>query len=105
MYMQIITFGLTRMDDDAFRCLCDELAPAWAAIPGLISKVWLSDAASGTYGGIYTWETQAAYDAYLESDYFHALATYPNFVNVESRGFGVIEAPTRVTRGLSETGV
>ena len=31
------------------------LAPHFAALPGLRSKVWLADAASGTYGGVYTW--------------------------------------------------
>jgi len=105
MYMQVITFQLTGMDDTGFRSLCDELAPAWAGIPGLISKVWLTDPTTGTYGGIYTWETQSAYEAFLQSDYFHAVATHPNFVNAKSQGFGVLEAPTRITRGLAGVAV
>ena len=100
MHMQIITFRLTEMDDAAFCALCDELAPIWATIPGLISKVWLADSATGTYGGIYAWESRAACEAFLQSDYFHAIATHPNFCDATSHEFGVLDAPTRLTRGL-----
>ena len=89
------------MSDAAFRRFSDEVAPAFAALPGLIAKVWLADAATGTYGGIYSWESKEAFDAYTRSDLFNAIATNPNFVNITSRDFGVIEAPTKVTRGLA----
>ena len=48
--------------------MCDEVAPAFAAVPGLVSKVWLADRENGVYGGVYTFENGAAVDAYLASD-------------------------------------
>ena len=105
MHMQVVTFQLRGMDEAAFRALCDELALSFAAIPGLIAKVWLADEASGTYGGVYTWEDRAAYEAYTRSELFGGLATNPYFANLSSRDFGVIEGPTGVTRGLTATAV
>src|SRR6266540_3753819 len=100
MHIQVVNFQLSGIDDMQFRQQSDELAPAFAALPGLVSKVWLSDPATGTYGGIYTWEDRAAMERYLASDLFQALKNHPNLAGVTSRDFGVIEGPTRVTRGL-----
>jgi quinol monooxygenase YgiN len=105
VHMQVITFQLKDMPVDEFYGLCDALAPQWAAIPGLISKVWLQDAETNTYGGVYTWESREAMDAFVASDLFNAVATNPNFVNAASVGYGVIEAPTRVTRGFATVAV
>lgn len=100
MHMQVVTFQLKDMTEDEFRAFYDEVAPAFAGLPGLVAKVWLADPATGTYGGIYTWEDKAAYEAYTRSDLFNAVATNPKFTGITSRDFAVIEAPTRVTRGL-----
>jgi len=100
VHIQIVNFQLTGIDEAQFRQQSDELAPAFAALPGLISKVWLSDPASGTYGGVYTWENRAAMEGYLASDLFNAVKNHPNLAGVTSRSFEVLEGPTRVTRGL-----
>ncbi len=100
MHIQVVNFQLKDMGEGEFRALCDELAPAFGALPGLVSKVWLADAASGTYGGVYTWADEASYVAFTRSELFAAVASNPHFANVTSRDFGVLEAPTRVTRGL-----
>ncbi len=100
MHIQVITLQLTDMSDEQFRALSEELAPAFAELSGLISKVWLADPATNTYGGVYTWENRAACEAFATSDLFNAVASHPNFTGVTSRDFAVIDAPTRVTRGL-----
>jgi hypothetical protein len=105
MHMQVVTFQLEDMTDAEFRAPCDEVAPAFAVLPGLISKVWLADEATGTYDGIYTWETQDAYEAYTASGLFNAIATNPKFTNISSRDSAVIEAPTWVTRGITGAAV
>src|SRR4051812_20810532 len=99
MHVQVVNFQLRDMDEAAFRALCDELAPTFATIPGMVSKLWLADTASGTYGGVYIWESRDAYEAYIRSDLFHAVRNNPHFANVTSRDFGVLDGPTRVTRG------
>ena len=105
MHVQVVNFQLKNMDDQQFRTMCDELAPTFAAVPGMIAKIWLADPASGTYGGVYTWEDEAAFLAYTRSELFAAVARNPNFANVTSRDFAAIEGPTRVTRGLAAVAV
>ena len=67
-------------------------------VPGLISKVWLADELTNTYGGIYTWVDRAAMVAFANSDLSKAIASNPNFVDITSRDFAVLEGPTSVTQ-------
>lgn len=98
MHIQIVTFDLKDMTDSEYRDLCDGLADVFAQMPGLISKVWLADPATNTYGGVYTWLDRAAMETYLQSDIFKAVAANPNLAHITSRDFGVLEGPSRITR-------
>jgi quinol monooxygenase YgiN len=100
VHIQVVNFQLKELDDAGFRAACDHLAPAFAAVPGLLSKVWLASPETGTYGGVYTWRDRAAMDAYLGSDLFKGVLANPHFANIASRDFGVLEGPTAVTHGL-----
>jgi hypothetical protein len=96
--IQVVTFNLRDLSDADYRNACDGLAPELAGIPGLVSKVWLADEASNTYGGVYTWVNQQALDAFARSDFFRAFATNPSFANIASRVFGTLDGPSQVTR-------
>ena len=98
MIIQVVTFKLKDLSDVDYRSACDGLAPELARVPGLLSKVWLADKASNTYGGVYTWVDRQAMDAFARSDFFKAFATNPNFANITSSVFGILEGPSRVTR-------
>ena len=98
MHIQIVTFSLKDIDHDAYAKLCDELAPAYAAVPGLTSKTWLADRAANTYGGVYEWESADALAAFTKTDLFNAVVSHPNLANLTSTDFAVLDAPTRVTR-------
>jgi hypothetical protein len=97
----IVNFSLNGISDAEYRDQCDEVAPAFAAVPGLLSKVWLAGPANGVYGGVYTFRDTLALDAYLDSDLMAHVAANPAFVDVTARRFAVLEAPTAVTRGLA----
>jgi len=43
-------------------------APEFRALPGLLQKFYLQDAASGEYVGLYLWESPEALAAYRESE-------------------------------------
>jgi heme-degrading monooxygenase HmoA len=101
MHVQIINFHLRDVSEAGYRALCDEVAPAFAEVPGLISKVWLANRTTNTYGGVYTWATREAMDEYAKSDLFKAVATNPNLAGITSIDFDVLEEPTSVTRGLA----
>lgn len=103
MQIQIITFRLRDMDEAGYTQLAAEVAPAFAEVPGLISKIWLADPDTNTFGGVLTWRGRRAMEEFATSDLFHTVERHPNFADVSSAIFGVLEGPTRVTRGLVET--
>ena len=100
MHIQVINFNLKGMSHQEFSQLCDELASTFASTPGLYSKVWLADRSTNTYGGVYTWQDHQAMEKFTQSDLFNTVATHPNFENITSKDFGVLEGPTQVTGGL-----
>jgi quinol monooxygenase YgiN len=96
--IQIVNFKFNGLTDAEDRGTCDGLAPELARAPGLISKTWLADEASNTYGGVYTWADRQAMDAFARSELYRAFATNPSFVNITSKTYGVLDGPTEVTR-------
>ena len=102
MQILIVNFNLDGLSEEDFANSCDELAPAFAAVPGLTSKVWLADHAEGIYGGVYTFESDQAVDDFLASDLFAGVGATPGLVNISVRRFGILDGPTRVTRGLAQ---
>lgn len=101
MHIQVVNFHLKNLSDAAFRAHCDEVAPAFADVPGLVSKVWLANAATNTYGGVYAWTSREAMEAFGKSELFGAVASDPQLADITSRDFEVLEGPTSVTHGLA----
>jgi heme-degrading monooxygenase HmoA len=101
MHVQIVTFNLKGIGEEEYRKMAEAVAPAFAEMPGLVSKHWLADAETNTYGGAYVWRDREAMEAYLESEVFAGMAANPHLENVTARDFGVLEGPTRVTGGLA----
>jgi quinol monooxygenase YgiN len=99
MHIQIVNFNLKDMTDTEFRSMADEAAPAFASVPGLISKIWLADAGKNTYGGVYIWQDAAAMEAYLASDLGKGVVGNPHFANLTSRDFEVLSGPTTISGG------
>ena len=96
MEVVIINFSLDGLSEAEYRAKCDEIAPAFAAVPGLVSKVWLADTAGGVYGGVYTFEDGAAVDAYMSSDLFEHVAATPD---VRRRLRAPLRSARRTDRG------
>jgi heme-degrading monooxygenase HmoA len=105
MHVQIINFRLKGVSEQEYGRLCDDLAPAFAGLPGLATKVWLANSKTGVFGGVYLWHDREAMEAYTQTDLFKAVATHPNLADITSTDFAVMECPTRVTRGLLEARV
>ena len=103
MYIQIINFQLKDLSEEGYAGICDDIAPAFANVPGLLSKVWLSNSSTGTYGGVYFWSDRKAMEDFIQTELFNTVATHPNLTNITSTDFTVMEEPTRVTRGLVVT--
>ena len=100
MHIQIINFNLDGIGRSEYDQVCDDLAQTFADVPGLISKHWLANDGTNSYGGVYVWESKDAYEAFIASELFAAVGGNPALANVSSLDFDVIEAPTRITRGM-----
>lgn len=99
MEIVLVSFSLQGLSEQEYAAMCEQLAPAFAAVPGLVSKVWLADTSEGVYGGVYTFESAGAVDEFLTSELFAGVGRTPELVNVSVRRFGVLQEPTAVTRG------
>ena len=99
MHIQIINFRLKGVSEEDYAGLCDELAPSYAAVPGLVRKVWLADSENGVYGGVYVWQDRQAMEDFAQTELNKSVATHPNLDDVTSTDFGVLLGPTAVTRG------
>jgi hypothetical protein len=101
MELLIVTFELQGMTEAEYYRLCDEVAPAFADVPGLVSKVWLADVSTNTFGGVYAFADAEARDGFLGSDLFGQVGATAGLANFVVRPFGVLAGPTRVTRGAA----
>jgi quinol monooxygenase YgiN len=99
MHIQIINFGLEGMSEEEYRDLAGSIAPAFADLHGLISKTWLANPETNTYGGVYVWRDRRAMEHYQASHTYKAILANPSFRGVTVRDFAVLENPTRVTQG------
>lgn len=100
MHVQLVTFELKDMSQAEYERFCDEVAPAFAAVPGLVSKVWLASPEANTFGGVYTFRDKKAFDAYVASDLFQGVGANPHLAQLKAADYEVMERPTAVTRGL-----
>ena len=98
MHTLVITFDLVDMTHERYTEVCAELAPAFAAVPGLLAKIWLTDQDEGRYGGVYLFTDAAAGDGFLGSALARSVATNPHFAGLTVQRFGVDEATTARTQ-------
>ena len=94
----IVTFHLAGLDDAAYREQAAAMAPMFAAIPGLLAKIWLANAETNTDGDVYAFADRPSLDAYLDSEIVRSMRTSPHHQNVAIRACGTVEPATRTTR-------
>lgn len=101
MLVQVVTFNLEGMSDAEFRTACEEQwCAAVAGVPALLSKTWLANSETNTYGGVYLWPDRAAMERYVNSELFRGFAADPRISGIRSEFFNVLEEPSRATNGL-----
>ena len=100
MHVQIVNFRLNGVAEADYVGLCDQLAPSFAAVPGLERKIWLANSETGTYGGVYIWRDKQAMEDYTRTELFSSVVNHPNLEDITSTDFEVLTAPTQVTNGM-----
>ncbi|HEX2118037.1 MAG TPA: YdhR family protein [Acidimicrobiales bacterium] len=96
MYVQVVTYSLGDVTEGEYLDIANEVAPRFSGIPGLQAKIWLEDRDLGRYGAVYFWEDKDSMERFLRSDLFEA--TNPDFVEVDSEGFSILENLTAQTQ-------
>ena len=94
------TYGMTEPE---LRATADELAPAFAAIPGCLEKTWLIDGDASRGGGVYKFRDRPSLDSYLASDLWAAVKSNPHFSGLTTLIYGVMEGPSQVTHAIPES--
>lgn len=103
MHVQIITFGLEGLSDEEYRSHCEAIAPAFAQLPGLVSKTWLANAETNTYGGVYLWRDRRSMENYERSDIYGGMLANPHLEGIAVKSFPIVEAATEITSNLAAT--
>lgn len=102
MLIQVINSN-TKVSGEEYDEGAMEMAQVFADLPGLVSKKWLADEATNTYGGVYIWADKKSFEAYVAGEVFAAVKDNPDFENVTSKDYSILNAPTKITRGLQAT--
>ena len=96
MHVQVVTYALEGMEESEYLDISNELAPSFSNVPGLQAKIWLDDPDRGRYGAVYFWEDKESMVRFLRSNLFEG--TNPEFTEVESEGFAILENLTAQTQ-------
>ena len=100
MHILIINFNLHELSYTEYLGVCDEVSEVFAAVPGLISKKWLANQETNTYGGVYLFQDQQAMLDYKNSELFEQLGSNPAFANITATDFDMLDGPSTVTRAI-----
>ncbi len=101
MQAQLITYHLADISQAEYlKQMVEPDAPVLAKVRGLISKLWLADEATDTFGGFYLWENKTAMEDFMHSDLVKAVVSRPFVQNVSSVDFEVNQNASVITRGL-----
>jgi hypothetical protein len=97
IFIQVIQFRLAALSEAEYRAHAERLAPLFSNMPGLLSKVWLANADTNTYGGVYTWRDHASLEQYRASEIYARLVANPGLADFSDREFAILPEPTRVS--------
>jgi hypothetical protein len=83
---------------EEFQAAAEPLAEAFAAVPGLVWKVWLLNAQTREAGGVYLFDSEASLAAFLDGPLVAGMKESPAIVDVTVRALPVWDAVSSITR-------
>jgi hypothetical protein len=69
----------------------------FAAVPGLLWKIWLMNEEKKEGGGIYLFADKTSVDNYRNSELFKMISTNPGFADFDVKQFDMLEAVGKMT--------
>jgi Putative mono-oxygenase ydhR len=94
----VMTFNLVDMTPEQYAQVSTELAPSFGALPGLLTKVWLTDTDRGRCGGLYLFADDDAAEGFLKSALALSVAQNPHFADLTAQRFTVDQTTTAMTQ-------
>jgi hypothetical protein len=101
MHAFVVSYALGDATPDEHAELCEQLAPAVAAVRGLASTTWLTNPATGHYGAFFVFETKPDFDCFVASELFGTLSSHSSIRDLTASDYTISDRPTAVTRGLA----
>ena len=104
MVVRLVIWSLADSDatvDELRAYIRDEAAAAFANVPGLLFKAWLSDATTERWGAVYVWDSPAAAEQPLPSRARELIGKDPDIVEVFDLEATVSVAPELARLGLA----
>lgn len=89
MHALVVTHRLAAATPVEHAELSEQLAPAFDAIPGLVSRTPLENRDSGCFGAFYVFETKAAFDRFVASELYAATYDGPTATEVTASDFSI----------------
>jgi hypothetical protein len=99
MHALVVTYSLHDASPAQHGELCLQLAPAVAAVRGLVSKTWLANGETGRFGGFYVFDSRAAFDRFVASELYEVLRSHESVRDLTASEFSIDEGPTALTGG------
>jgi|SRR6476469_5587907 Putative mono-oxygenase ydhR len=100
MYAFVVSYSLRDATPGEHVELCEQLAPAVAAVRGLASATWLANPATGRYGAFFVFETKSDFNGFVASELFETISSHRSISELTASDYSISERPTAVTRGL-----
>jgi Putative mono-oxygenase ydhR len=100
MQALFITYRVGQVTPAEHAELCAQLAPAFAAVPGLVSLTWLTDDTTRRRAGFYVFADRPSFDAFVASELYEALCSH-HAVDLNADEYSVDEVPTAITGGVT----
>jgi putative monooxygenase ydhR len=98
MHALVVTYGLNGRTACEHAEFSEALAPAFAAVPGLVSRTSLENPTAGRYGAFYVFETKGAFDRFVAGELYSATDGSPERANLAASDFSI---PSRAARQRS----
>ena len=82
-----------------YQTLCQSVAQAFAAVPGLRWKIWILNDHEKEAGGVYLFENERALNDFLSGPLAAQVKSHPALSDFSAKVFDVMEDVTAVTHG------
>lgn len=89
------TFSVTRAE---FEGMVNQLAPAFASVPGCLWKIWLIEGEKKQAGAVYLFKDDAALQTFKASPLVASVLSHPALSNFDLKERDILEEASELTR-------